>query len=187
MSKIRLRIPIRNSEAEVVVFYDPSINGVRGKDKVALQRNIVNSCVQEILNISDLEIEHHESGAPYINSENMPSVSISHSQSWFAIQLNKIDHVGVDIQVIKEDISKGLRYFVNEFEEKNLELSNVNLNIIWAAKEAVYKFKKGDLEFYKEAMTVLEIKDNMLTVKVGEETVECSVVLKEDFVLVFVV
>jgi len=187
MSKIKFRIPVGSHNGEVVVFFEPSINGKKGRSKVDFQREIINNCLSEILDSSDCSIVYSENGAPYFNDKSMPYISISHSNNWFAVQLCEEDKVGVDIQVIKSDIEKGMRYFVNEKEENSIEINPLNLNIIWAAKETVYKFKKGDLEFYKEAMTVLTIDKDFLTVEVAKEVVKCKYLMKEDFVLVYVV
>lgn len=186
MSEIKLRIPVGSRNNEVVVFLGPSIDGKKGKSKVDFQREVIYNCLCEILDASDFEIIRNENGAPYFNNKAMPFLSISHSNNWFAVQLCEEDRVGVDIQVMKSDIEKGLRYFVNEKEEQNIELNNLNLNIIWAAKEAVYKFKKGNLEYYKEAMTVLSIGKETLSVEVDNEIVKCAYLVEEDFVLVYV-
>lgn len=187
MSRIKLRIPVGKRNDGVVVFLEPLVYGKKGRNKVDFQREVIHNCLCDILEASDFEIFRNENGAPYFNDESMPFLSISHSNNWFAVQLCEEDRVGVDIQVIKSDIEKGMRYFVNEREEERLELNNLNLNIIWAAKEAVYKYKRGYLEFYKEAMTVVEIEKDFLFVEVGNEKVKCAYLIEEDFVLVFVV
>lgn len=186
MGEIKLRIAHKNAMGEVVVLDDSSINSLKGKDKVSLQREIVCNGLCTLLERNDIEIIRDENGAPYFEDPNLPFLSISHSNNWFAIQLSQEDRVGVDIQVMKDDISKGMRYFVNEKEEGLLELNTLNLNIVWAAKEAVYKYKKGKLEYYKEAMTVISIENDEITVLVENEKVRCKYLLMENFVLVYV-
>src|SRR5690606_35506859 len=109
----------------------------KGRGKVEFQREVMHNFLCEVLENTDFEIIRDESGAPYFNSETMPYLSISHSGSWFAVQLCEKDRVGIDIHIMKSDIERGMRYFVNKREEELLDLSNFNLNLIWAAKEAV--------------------------------------------------
>ena len=186
MGEIKFRIANKNAFSEVIIIDDSSVNDRKGKDKVQTQREIVLNSLCEVLDRNDVAIERDENGAPYFVNENLPFISISHSNNWFALQLCKEDRVGVDIQVMKSDIEKGMRYFVNEKEENALEINSLNLNIIWAAKEAVYKYKKGKLEYYKEAMTVLSIESDSLLVEVGEEHVKCTYLIQENFVLVYI-
>lgn len=186
MGEIKFRISNKNAISEVIIIDDSSVNDRKGKDKVQMQREIVLNSLCEILNRTDLSIDRDENGAPFFSDNGLPFISISHSNNWFALQLCNEDRVGVDIQVMKTDIEKGMRYFVNEKEENTLEINSLNLNIIWAAKEAVYKYKKGKLEYYKEAMTVLSIENDTLMVEVNGELVKCTYLIQEDFVLVFI-
>jgi hypothetical protein len=62
----------------------------------------------------------------------------------------------------------------------------LNINLIWAAKEAGYKFKKGNIERYKEAMTVLGISNDHMLLQINEEVVRLSYCAAHDFVLVYV-
>lgn len=186
MSNIKLRIPVGNDNNEVMVFSYPSFEDKKGRSKVEFQRQVIYNFLCEVFETSDFEIIRDESGAPFFNTENMPFLSISHSGNWFAVQLCEKDKVGIDIQIMKPDIERGMRYFVNQREEELLELTNYNLNLIWAAKEAVYKYKRGNLEFYKEAMTVVGIDNGTLTVEVEDEKVECAFLTEDNFVLVYI-
>lgn len=186
MSNIKLRIPVGNDNNSVMVFFHSSSDDRKGRSKVEYQREVIHNFLRGVLETSDFEIIRDENGAPYFSSESMPFLSISHSGNWFAVQLCEKDRVGVDIQIMKSDIERGMRYFVNKHEEEMLNLTNFNLNLIWAAKEAVYKFKRGNLEFYKEAMTVVGIDDGRLIVEVENEKVECAFLTEDDFVLVYV-
>lgn len=186
MSDIKLRIPVGNDNNEVMVFFQPTLDHKKGRSKVEFQRQVVHDFLCQVFENSDFEIIRDESGAPFFNNESMPFLSISHSGNWFAVQLCEKDKVGIDIQIMKSDIERGMRYFVNKREEEVLELTNFNLNLIWAAKEAVYKFKRGKLEFYKEALTVIGIDNGTLTVEVDNERVECSYLTQDDFILVYV-
>lgn len=186
MGEIKFRIPNKNAISEVIIIDDSSVTERKGKDKVQMQREIVLNSLCELLDRNDVIIDRDENGAPFFSDDALPFISISHSNNWFALQLGSEDRVGIDIQVMKLDIEKGMRYFVNEKEEKTLEINSLNLNIIWAAKEAVYKYKKGKLEYYKEAMTVLSIEMDSLLVEVESELVKCTYLIQEDFVLVYI-
>lgn len=186
MAEIKFRIQNQRTKGEVFIIDDASVSERKGKDKVQTQRDIVLSFLCSLLGRSDLTVERDENGAPFFTDNSLPYISISHSKNWFALQICQEDRVGVDIQVMKSDIEKGMRYFVNDKEVAQLEITPLTLNIIWAAKEAVYKFKKGKLEFYKEAMTVVRIEEDCLTVLVENELVLCRYAIQENFVLVYI-
>ncbi len=85
------------------------------------------------------EIIYDVHGKPYfLNSDQ--HISISHSGDYACIYLCKSQPVGVDIQIIKPSISAGYDYFINDSELlwTNLE-SNVEMHLIWSAKESVFK------------------------------------------------
>lgn len=68
-------------------------------------------------------------------------ISMSHSGEYVCVYLREGASVGVDIQQMKPSISKGAFYFLNdqELQWANLE-DNVQMHLIWSAKEAVFKY-----------------------------------------------
>jgi phosphopantetheinyl transferase (holo-ACP synthase) len=170
--------------AEVTIFRSSNWEHPIGLTKMEIQRKVTNKCLISILNKS-AQIVHAPSGAPYVEGDENLQISISHSNEWYAIYLSSEHPVGVDIQTIKKNIYKGRSYFVNEFEENNFSMDAKNLHLIWSAKEAVYKLKKGEVMDYKESITVKGITDKNITVMIDEEQIECSYVFSSDYSLVF--
>jgi hypothetical protein len=150
------------------------------------QQEVIEKCLAQIFEQEEVKLGHHPNGAPFLTEFEDYRISISHSVDWYAIQLSQSKDVGIDVQVMKKNLFDGRAYFVNEAEEKNLNLTNENLYLIWSAKEAVYKLKKGAIEKYKEGMTIVEILDTSLLVEVDDELIKCSFVFEEDFVVLYV-
>ncbi len=186
MSKLTLNIPTKNEGEEICVFHNDRVLGLKGYKKVDQQRLIVQECLASLLHADKVEIAYYESGAPYLPQFEDVFISVSHSKEWFAIQYAKVDIVGIDIQVIKEDIDVGKHYFVNDRELEAIEQTTLNINLIWAAKEAGYKFKKGSIDRYKEAMTVLAISGDRISMQINDEIILLCYCAAHDFVLVYV-
>jgi len=68
-------------------------------------------------------------------------ISMSHSGEYVCVYLRESAPVGVDIQQMKPSISKGAFYFLNEAEMQWADLeNNVQMHLIWSAKESVFKY-----------------------------------------------
>ena len=169
--------------AKVVLFRSDEKAVNSEMTKADLQRKITLGCTQILLNDS-VKIGHLPSGAPVLSGIEM-EISISHSNDLYAIYLSKLDEVGVDVQVIREKIYNGRSYFVNDSEESQFEMNSKNLHLIWSAKEAIYKLRKGEIDQYKESITVKEIGDDHLLVTIENEEVKCGYTYSEEYVLVF--
>ena len=99
-------------------------------------------------------LKHLESGAPIITNSKFSHISISHYRGWYALFLS-IKPVGVDIQPLSKSLSKGTFYFLNKNEKQFNE--ELDLHLIWSAKEAFYKMLHGNIENLKEDVTIKEI------------------------------
>ena len=170
----------------VFVFKEHLNEQPKGSVKTEHQRVIVRKCLSEILNRKNVNLEHLDNGAPFLPDFPDQYISISHSKQWYAIQLSTVDEVGVDIQLIKENIYEGRSYFINHEEQKNFDLTILNLNLIWSAKEALYKLKKGKVEHYKDSITVIKIEGNEIIGKVDSDIIPCGYMILDGTVLVFV-
>jgi phosphopantetheinyl transferase len=172
-------------KGQVAVFYDGTDQDLRA-DRRSHERSFVRKCLEKLIGESNLEIAHTELGAPYIQRLPHLELSLSHSKNWYAIQTSQKKNVGIDIQVIrKEGLFNGRSYFVNLREEELLQLTDLNLHLVWSAKEAIYKYRKGKVENYKESMTVLEIAKNILLVDLDGEQVQCAFQVEKEYVLVY--
>ncbi len=68
-------------------------------------------------------------------------ISMSHSGEYVCVYLRGGASVGVDIQQMKPSISKGAFYFLNDDELQWADLeNNVQMHLIWSAKESVFKY-----------------------------------------------
>ena len=182
--EIKIKLTSEDGQSEIIVFAH-SGNSDLSMNKTQHQCTVVEKCLAQILDCEVVEVGHHPSGAPFLPAFKEHRISISHSENLYAIQLSQTKNVGIDVQVIKKDLFEGRSYFVNDDEEKNLNLTNENLYLIWSAKEAVYKLKKGEIKKYKEGMTVLEIGSTSLVVRVDDEVINCSFSIQEDFLVLY--
>lgn len=171
--------------SEVFLFEDITVQSSRFESKVDYQRSVVKQIVCELL-ATEVSIDHNDSGAPFMVDFPEKYISISHSKNLYAIQLSDRQCVGVDVQVIKEGLAKGKDYFVNNEEQEFIDLSNINLHLIWSAKEAVYKKYKGGIDKYKDGMVVSRILDNTIVLKSCGKNEECSYLFTKEYVLVYV-
>ena len=99
-------------------------------------------------------------GKPYLVN-NEAHISISHSAGYAVVYIDSIKPVGIDIQKLKPDISKGVAFYMNETELSYFEITdNILLHIVWSVKEAVFKYL-GDPELnFKEDVTLLPFARN---------------------------
>jgi 4'-phosphopantetheinyl transferase EntD len=86
------------------------------------------------------EIRYDPLGKPYL-PDNSFNISISHTQGYAALILNKEKEVAVDIEYITPRIEKVRSRFVNEEEEKFLSQKQLRIHLLlhWSAKESLFK------------------------------------------------
>ena len=96
--------------------------------------------LHEICNDKHLEISYDDNKKPVL--PNGHHISISHSKLFVAVMLSKNGSVGVDIQVPKNNIDKGISIFMTPIELAEVGETNYSqkLHIYWCAKEALYKY-----------------------------------------------
>ena len=83
------------------------------------------------------EISYDELGKPFL--DNGWNISISHSNNFVAINLNKNNACGIDIEKITPKIERIKHKFLNDTDLKNL-VSLEHLILYWGAKESLYKY-----------------------------------------------
>ncbi len=82
-------------------------------------------------------ISYDDLGKPHLDNEWF--ISISHSNEFVAIVLNKKTHCGVDIEKVSEKVSRIKHKFLNPLDLQNVT-SLEQLTLYWGAKEALYKY-----------------------------------------------
>lgn len=85
----------------------------------------------------DVTINYDDLGKPHLN--NGWYISISHSNEFVAITLNKNSHCGIDIEKISEKVARIKHKFLNPLDLQNVT-SLEELTLYWGAKEALYKY-----------------------------------------------
>lgn len=97
------------------------------------------------------EIVYNDNGKPFLYPH-QGYISISHSGDYACAYHHPEKSVGVDVQKIKNDIGKGMDYFLNEMESAVLHVQDqVLLNIAWSSKESVFKYcGSNDLDLKKD-------------------------------------
>jgi 4'-phosphopantetheinyl transferase len=132
---------------------------------------------------------HYKNRAPFLVNSSK-EISISNSKSIVAIQLNESGlNTGIDIQYFSDTVLRVKYKFLhkNEYSLIEHEQESKILNIIWSAKETLYKaFSEDKLEF-KKHLVIKAIKNNLVTGIIDREGVEVTFVLglylNKEFVL----
>ena len=185
MLEEKIRESTIDGQFQLGVFFDTSDVDIRSMRKEH-ERMCTHQCLINLLGTQKVNIAYKESGAPYIPSLPHMHLSISHSKNWYAILLSTQKPLGVDIQVIhKTSLFKGRGYYINDREEACLELSELNLYLIWCAKEALYKSRKGNVLNYKESLTVRAIEEKIIKTEVDGENIDCAYQIDDDVILVY--
>jgi 4'-phosphopantetheinyl transferase len=135
---------ISESLEELSGLVDP---GVFDREKFAKQtstkrkkESLAVLCLLEVMLEEPVRISHDQDGKPCLENERF-KISISHSALYAAVYLNKHRAVGVDIQKVKPDIGRGMDYFLNNKEQFWVDKTDfILMNILWSAKESVYKY-----------------------------------------------
>lgn len=96
--------------------------------------------LKEMLNNDVLEIQYDSNRKPFLSTQ--VKLSISHSKGYVALMLSEKNEVGVDIQVPKKNIAKGISVFMSPVELDEIGEDNYfeKLHIYWCAKESLYKY-----------------------------------------------
>ncbi|HLV43232.1 MAG TPA: hypothetical protein VKY37_13205 [Brumimicrobium sp.] len=154
-----------------------------GLSKKTIERNEIQTKIDGIF--PHAFIEHESNGAPIIKGTKFSYISVSHYGGWFALYFSE-KSCGVDIQTFKTSLSQGKDYFINN-QEIDLNLSSVNLHLIWSAKEAFYKKHKGLIKDLKNAVTIKEIKreSELITLEYKGLREGLTFRMFEDFVIVW--
>ena len=87
--------------------------------------------------LKDVKIIYNALGKPFL--DNGWNISISHSNEFAAIILNKNNECGIDIEKIAGKVGKIKHKFLNPVDLIKV-VTNEHLTIYWGAKEALYKY-----------------------------------------------
>lgn len=97
----------------------------------------------------ELQIAYHDDGAPYLPGSSL-TLSISHTNGYAAILLQKQGLAGIDIEYYSSRILKIRRRFMSSAEDASVSDTHEieRLLIHWCAKEALFKMiRQRDVDF----------------------------------------
>ena len=105
------------------------------------QRLAVRALLNELFD-DKVYLAHHDNGKPYIENNSI-NISITHTEKYVAVILDRDDEVGIDIESLDRDFSVVEKKALSEDEiddlEDDREEKNEQLAIYWCAKEAIFK------------------------------------------------
>ena len=124
-------VDLSTSDLEVL---SKKINDKRKKEWLSTR------CLVKNLLQKPVAITYGEHGNPLLENGEY-HISISHSENYSVVLLNKSKPVGIDIQRIKPNIGKGIDYFLNNQEQIWVDETDfILLNILWSCKESIFKY-----------------------------------------------
>ena len=146
---------IKTREGLLHLWFDSSYSETqkKGLSKKEIEKTELKTKIQDLF--PNAVLEHEENGAPVLINAPYGYISISHYRGWYALYFSE-NRNGVDIQTFKNTLLKGKDYFINSKDDE-LELTTLNLHLIWSAKEAFYKKHKGNIIDLKNDVSIIEI------------------------------
>lgn len=99
-------------------------------------------------------ISNHPSGRPFLNDKSY-KISISHTRDYVAIILSEDYHVGVDIEMISDRVTRIYDKFIshNEYIEESNHVVHQLLH--WSAKETLFKIMRESEVDFKEHLNII--------------------------------
>lgn len=130
-------------------------------------------------------LSHKDSGEPIIKGNKFPYISISHCKDIFTFYLAH-EPIGIDIQYYVDSLLKGKHYFLNKYEDE-LEWTELDLLLLWSAKEAFYKKKGGAIGDLRDEVTVTSIdyEKNQIMIQYNGMEKGLNLQIESNFVMVW--
>lgn len=143
-SEEELRKSLRPDAAEKHYF-----SGFRNE----LRKNQGLACrliIRELTGDPGIAVHYDKSGKPCLNNPAL-HISISHAGRFAAACLSDETPVGIDIELLKERISRVAERFLTDEEMDRIREPGrlEKLYVHWSAKEALYKYYGGELEDFQ--------------------------------------
>ncbi len=98
-------------------------------------------------------------GKPFLENE-LAHISISHSKNWVAVIHHPTRKVGIDIECPTARINKIAHRFLNQIEQEDFSRNDQNkeVQLIWSAKEALYKIIGNEVADFATQLTIFPFK-----------------------------
>ncbi len=135
---------------------------------------------------------YDEKGKPFL--DNGYSISISHSNEYAAILLDKKNPCGVDIEKISSKVERIKHKFLSKNELTVVSKNNNDLELLtkmWCAKETLYKYYGKKEVIFDEhlSLQITDINQSQFKGKIAiggfNRTLNLVVLKIEDFILVY--
>jgi 4'-phosphopantetheinyl transferase len=107
-------------------------------------------------------INYDSLGKPHL--DNGWFISISHSNEFVALNLNKKSHCGIDIERISPKVERIKHKFLNPSDLKKVN-SLEHLTLYWGAKEALYKYYGKKEVLFIENLFIEEFSEESFSFK----------------------
>ncbi len=154
------------------IYFRKLVSSQPEKDEIRLE---IVRLLEEKLGIENIRIEHTAAGQPFIAEQESIRISISHSHNLVAVYVSSDYLVGIDIELENPNIHKVKSHFINEREETLFHpLSAENLHLIWGAKEAIYKYFKGNFIALENEVTILRIEAGRINAETIHGPINCA-------------
>ncbi|MDR2361563.1 MAG: 4'-phosphopantetheinyl transferase superfamily protein [Prevotellaceae bacterium] len=123
---------LSNSEREEMLFIT---NPQRRRERLT-----VHLLLNQLLN-KKFYLNYHDNGRPFLQNE-IGDISIAHTRRFVCIIYHTTEHVGIDIESAGRNFSAVEKKALAESEYEYLSDKNRNMQLclIWGAKEAIYKY-----------------------------------------------
>lgn len=102
-------------------------------------------------------IVYNNNGKPSFTDDSY-YISISHTQEYIAVALNKERPIGVDIELISEKIKRVQSRIISDKEYIDKENELIHLLLHWSAKEAIFKFIDSEGVDFRKHLIVEKFK-----------------------------
>lgn len=135
------------------------------------------------------QLFYDEKGKPFLT--NGIHLSISHSNNYAVVLLNKTNPCGVDIEKVAQKINRIKYKFLSETELKTINNNDIEqLTIFWSAKEALYKYYGKKEVIFNEHLFVEQLVPKsqlkgIISIKNTPEIIALTAEKINDFVLVY--
>jgi 4'-phosphopantetheinyl transferase len=121
------------------------------------QRRLERLAVRAVLDTIFKEkvyLGYHENGRPFLQNS-IIEISIAHTRRFATVLTHPENSVGIDIESLKRNFSAVEKKAVGEEEKEFLsdkpEIRELQLALIWSAKEALYKYmSQPDVDFIEQ-------------------------------------
>jgi 4'-phosphopantetheinyl transferase EntD len=125
--------------------------------------------VQQVSQLSPLDVIKDLSGRPYLGVEKMP-LSISHCEGFVAAIHTDVS-VGIDVESISSRVQKIKNYFMRDEELDLLGVENERLILAWSAKESIYKLFGEKHLGYKSQLWIrtIDFMDKAMEIKINTQ------------------